>query len=145
LRFSGEDARAEFSTAFFPSGAVRQGGVNPDSLRCDELAMELRIKLFECGDAVQVIEGNPWQPTAVHAKASHVWTHAPVFLLPPRPEQIVGASGRASMLVVSKRRTRAPNVTLGIYAQAVTAHKRQAQERLARTVLQGASAEVALG
>lgn len=33
----------------------------------------------------------------------------------------------------------APTVTMGTYAQAVTAHKRQAQERLAQTVLQGIS------
>lgn len=32
-----------------------------------------------------------------------------------------------------------PTVTMGVYAQAVTAHKRQAQERLAMTILQSAT------
>jgi integrase len=36
-----------------------------------------------------------------------------------------------------------PTVTMGVYAQGVTAHKRKAQERLASTILLGASKELA--
>jgi integrase len=36
-----------------------------------------------------------------------------------------------------------PSVTMGVYAQGVTAHKRQAQERLASTILRGAPEELA--
>ena len=37
-----------------------------------------------------------------------------------------------------------PHVTMGVYAQAVTEQKRQAQERLARSILQGAESERAI-
>ena len=95
-----------------PQTCGRFGVYTDDSLmsrvavRSGKLAVQQRIKFLKSKYAFELAGRHPWQPPTMQSKSSQRG-HAPMFLRPPRPLQIVGVprNRRHVLGVVQQKRS----------------------------------------